>query len=176
MIKQKRGQVWVETVIYTLIAFSLIALILAFMVPRIEQIQDKGVIERSIVALEDIDAIINGIGGPGNQRVIELGIRKGSFNIDGINDTLYFYIESRHAYSEPDQEVVVGRVSSTTKEVGELYDVNLKIDYQEIYNITYSGASILETISESPTPYTLIIANTGEDSLNRTIINMEVVS
>src|SRR3989344_4641577 len=86
----KRGQIWVETVIYTLIAFSLMGLVLAFVVPKVEEIQDKGVIEQSIGVLQDIDSVIRGLGGPGNQRVLELGIQKGSITIDSINEKIFF--------------------------------------------------------------------------------------
>jgi len=47
MIKsKKKGQVWIETVTYTLIAFVLIGLILAFVKPKIDELQDKALIDR----------------------------------------------------------------------------------------------------------------------------------
>ena len=76
--KNKRGQVWVETVIYTLIAFTLMGLVLAFVVPKIEETQDRGIIEQSIQVLQDIDSLIRNLGGPGNQRTPEIGISKGT--------------------------------------------------------------------------------------------------
>ena len=86
----KKGQIWVETVVYTLIAFTLIGLVLTFAKPKIEEIQDKGLIEQSIKVLDDIDLIIKTLGGSGNQRLIMLGISKGTLNIDGKNDRLFF--------------------------------------------------------------------------------------
>ena len=38
------GQVWVETVTYTLIAIVMIGLVLSFAKPKIEELQDKTII------------------------------------------------------------------------------------------------------------------------------------
>ena len=175
-MKNRRGQVWVETIIYTLIAFALIGLVLAFVKPKIEEIQDKGIIEQSISILEDIDLIITTLGVPGNQRVINLGISKGELNIDGENDRLFFEIESRHIYSEPGENVAVGNIVVFTEKKGKINEVTLTRDYGEKYNITYQNIDGLKKISNAPIPYILLIANKGEDSLNRTIINIEVTS
>ncbi|MEX0921121.1 MAG: hypothetical protein WDZ62_02560 [Candidatus Pacearchaeota archaeon] len=174
-LKNKKGQIWIETIIYTLIAFALIGLVLAFVKPEIEEIQDKGFIERSIDALKEIDFIINTIGEPGNQRVIGLGINKGSFNIDGENNTLFFEIESRHEYSEPGEDIIDGNVIITTEEVSGISMVTLKINYTERYNITFDGKETSKRISQSPTPYSILIANNGKDDQNKTIINLNVV-
>ena len=98
----KRGQVWIETVIYTLIAFSLIAAVLAFVKPKIEEIQDNAIIEQSLGLMKDIDSTIREIiqGGSGNKRKLEIAIKKGSLGIDGENDRLVFEIDSRKLYSE----------------------------------------------------------------------------
>ena len=85
MVNGKNGQVWVETVIYTLIAFVLIGAVLAIAQPRIEEIQDKAFIEQSFGVMKDIDNIILSLaqGGVGNKRVVELGLKKGNLIIDG---------------------------------------------------------------------------------------------
>ena len=55
--KSKRSQVWVETVIYTLIALTVIGLFISFAKPKIEEIQDKAIVEQSVAMLEDIGGI-----------------------------------------------------------------------------------------------------------------------
>jgi len=174
--KNRRGQIWVETIVYTLIAFALIGLVLAFVKPKIEEIQDKGIIEQSISILEDIDLIITTLGVPGNQRVINLGISKGVFNIDGENNRLFFEIESRHIYSEPGKNVTIGNIVVFTEKKGKINEVTLTRNYREKYNITYQNRNELKKISKAPTPYILLITNKGEDSLNKTIINIGVTS
>ena len=60
MIKKSdsRGQVWVETVTYTLIALVLIGLVLSFTKPKIEELQDRTLIEQSIQVLKELDVAI----------------------------------------------------------------------------------------------------------------------
>ncbi len=174
-LDQKKGQIWVETIIYTLIAFALIGLVLAFVKPKIEELQDKGIIEQSISVLENIDLIIKNLGDPGNQRIIDLKISKGTLNIDGENDKLFFEIESRHIYSEPGKDVMVGDIIVFTEKKGKLNDVTLTRDYDGEYDITYDNRNELKKIGRASTSYPILIANKGENDLNETIINIGVV-
>ena len=79
---KKGGQVWIETVIYTLIAFGLIAAVLAFVKPKIDEAQDKAVIEQSISMVKAVDSLIRETiqGGAGNKRILEISIKKGSLS------------------------------------------------------------------------------------------------
>ena len=171
---KKRGQIWVETIIYTLIAFAMIGLVLIFVKPKIEEIRDNGIIEQSINILQEINSIISTIGVPGNQREINLGISKGSMSIDGINNTIYFELESKFVYSQSGEEVNIGNIVSKTEKRGEVNKVTLTIRYNETHNITYGGKEELKSLSRASTPYKLLLANKGEDSLNRTIIDVRV--
>ena len=173
---KKRGQIWVETIIYTLIAFVLIGLVMAFVKPKIEEIRDKNIIEQSISILQDINSLIKDLGVSGNQRVIQLGISEGTLNINGETDILFFEIESRNVYSEPGENVTIGNIIVFTEEKGKINDVTLTLDYEEDYNLTYQNRDELKMISAASTPYTLLITNKGKDSSNKTIINMEVTN
>ena len=175
-MKNRRGQIWVETIIYTLIAFALIGLVLAFVKPKIEEIQDKGIIDQSISVLVDIDLIIKTLGDPGNQRIINLGISKGIFNIDGENNKLFFEIESRYIYSEPGRNVTIGNIIVLTEKKGKINDVTLTRNYEGEYDITHQNMNELKEIGKTSTSYTILIANKGENALNETIINIEVLN
>lgn len=156
------GQVWVETVIYTLIALTIIGLFLAFARPKIEEIQDKAIIEQSITMLEDVNSIILSTvqGGAGNQRVIELSIKKGSLRVDSPNDLIIFELDGRYAYTEPGADVKVGNIIARTEQTGRLNRVTLISNYS-MYNITNQNKEDIKTIGKSPTPYTLTIQNKG---------------
>ena len=171
---KKRGQIWVETIIYTLIAFAMIGLVLVFVKPKIEEIRDNGIIEQSIDILREINSVISTMGDPGNQREIELGIRKGSLNIDGINNIIYFELDSKFVYSQPGETIEMGDVIVRTEKRGEINKVTLSILYDETHNITYSGKDELKSLSSASTPYKILLANKGEDSLSRTIIEVRV--
>lgn len=174
LLKSKSGQIWVETMVYTLIAFALIGLVLAFVKPKIEEIQDKGIIEQSINVMDDIDFFISGLGGSGNQRVIELGLSKGSLTIDSESDKLVFKIESRYEYSQPGQNINVGNIIASTEQKGKIYDVTLLRDYSGLYNITSNGADIVKEINRAATPYKITIAQKGEDSSGNIVIDIKI--
>ena len=164
----KRGQIWVETVIYTLIAFVMIGLVLGYALPKIRELQDKAVIDQSISTLKGIDVIILNLGGPGNQRVLELSVKKGNLIIDGINDKIAFEIEGSYTYSEPGVTITDGNIFVNTVKTGDYNLVNLTRDYSAEYNITYIGKDELKTISKTLVSYTLIISNKGKGKFTTT--------
>ena len=171
MFKSKKGQIWVETVIYSLIAFVMIGLVLTFANPKLQEIQDRTIIEQSIDIMEDLDTLISNIGIPGNVRSIELNIQKGILKIDGESDSLIFEMESSAVYSEPGSEITHGEIIITTELEGSENLIVLNRDYSSQYNITYEGKDELKELSKSPTPYKLLISNKGG---NKIVINIEV--
>jgi hypothetical protein len=162
-LENKRGQVWIETVIYTLIAFILIAAVLAFAKPKIEEIQDKAIIEQSISLMKDLDATIIEIvqGGPGNLRHPEVSIKKGDLTINGVEDRIEFEIESRYVYSEPGKEISDGNLIIRTEKMGDLNIVTINRIYED-YNITFNGKDENKIISKAATPYKVSLLNKGK--------------
>lgn len=163
----KKGQVWIETVIYTLIAFVLIGAVLAVARPKIEEIQDKAVIEQSMTMLRDINSQVLSVarGGAGNKRVVEIILKKGLIKIDADLDKIYFEIQTRLVYSEPDKNVQMGDITAYTEKKGELNLVTLSLDYSEEYNLLYDGEEdSLKTISPAPSIQKISIFNQGEES------------
>ncbi len=166
---KKRGQVWVETVIYTLIALTVIGLFLSFAKPKIEEIQDKAAVEQSVQMLEDINSVMLSIaqGGIGNQRIVEIGIKKGDLTIDSAKDEIIFKIEGRYTYTEPGEDgqpgpdIMIGNIIASTKKTGKINEVTLISNYSNIYNITYKGGEESKVISKSPVAYRLSISNKG---------------
>lgn len=162
----KKAQIWVETVMYTLIAFVMIGLVLAYAKPKIEEIQDKALIEQSIGMIKDIDSTILTIGPAGNQRVLELGIKKGSLTIDSENEIIYFEMDSKYTYSEPGLNISDGNLIINTEKKGNANIVTLTRNYLYDYNITYQEKDVLKTITKSSTPYKLFIINKGGEVTN----------
>jgi len=172
--KPKRSQIWVETVIYTLIAFAMIGLVLAYAKPKIEELQDKVLIEQSIVMLKDIDSTILNIGVAGNQRILQLKIKKGELKIDGINDQLIFEMESKHTYSEPEKKINDENLIIYTKDKGNINIVNLTRDYSNSHNIKYEGLDEVETLTKASVLYKLSLTNEGYVG-GKTIININLI-
>jgi len=179
--KPNRSQVWVETVIYTLIALTIIGLFLSFAKPKIEEIQDKSVVEQSVEMLEEINSIILNIiqGGAGNKRVIDVSIKKGTLTIDGVQDTVKFELEGRYTYTQPGEDgqpgdfLEIGRVLASTQKKGKDSIVTLISNYSGSYNITYQGSDSIKAVSKAPIAYRISIENAG-DASGTPIINFKV--
>jgi type II secretory pathway pseudopilin PulG len=158
-----RGQVWVETVIYTLIALVLIGLVISFVQPKIQELQDKSTLQQSISMLNDIDNIISSLAqnGPGNSRKIEMNLKSGSVTVDGVNDLVIFSVDKSHyQFSEPDKIVNYGNVQVYTHTINSVSSINMTLNYSQ-YNITYGGQNIVKVITQASTPYNLLISNVG---------------
>jgi type II secretory pathway pseudopilin PulG len=162
MWKQKRGQVWIETVTYTLIAFVLIGLVLGFARPKIQEVQDQAVIGQAIQIMKDIDGIIQEISenGEGNKRKVELEIKKGELTINSSADILSFFIEGNHMYSEPNVTYNEGSVSILTLEKGKYYQTTIKKEYTDS-DIRFRDSEIVKKLPQASTPYTIFITNKG---------------
>jgi len=157
----EKGQIWVETVIYTLISLLLIGLVIAFVGPKIEEIQDRLIIEQTIGLINNLDEIILSVSEvSGNKRIISVGIKKGSLEIDGENDTISFVIESDLVYSEPGETITEGNLKIITEKLGSSNKITLTKKYSR-YDITYEGGDGSKRITQSSTPYKFSIENKG---------------
>lgn len=173
---EKRGQVWVETVIYTLIAFVMIGAVLAFVRPKIEEFQDKAVIEQTLSAAENINSVILSVvqGGAGNKRLVEIGIKKGFLKIDGEIDKILFEVDGKYLYSEPGVDVSVGSVMARTETKGKSNIITMEMDYSDKYNITYKNEDKFKLVTKAATPYKIAISNDGKEN-GKTTIDFEVI-
>jgi len=161
MIK-KRGQVWIEAVTYTLIAFVMIGLVLSFAKPKIKELEDHAILEQSMNMIKEIDSVIQNLGerGVGNKRKIELNLKKGDFEINAINDSIIFSMESSYLYSQPGQTYEEGSVAVTTTQKGKYYFILMERNYSD-FNFTYGGKEENKKIPSATTSYTLFISNKG---------------
>ena len=120
---------------------------------------------------QDIDSVVFDIKDvPGNQRLLDVSVQKGTINIDGEQDQLIFEIESRYTYSEPDKDVLYGEnVIARTHKLGDINIVTLKIDYSSNYNLTYDGNDEEKFLTKASTPYKLSMANKGKTGVKTNI-------
>lgn len=176
---RKKGQVWIETVIYTLIGLTVIGLVLTFATPKIEAIRDKAVIEQTITALSEIDAKIAEMSvAIGNVRTMSLSLKKGELTFDCLNDRIEFLLEdSRYIYSQPGQNVSVMRLNlgslSALTEEGRQTKVRLWIDYKNNIDLSCKGEEGSIVIKEASLPYEIVLNN--KDIVNGlNVIDLEV--
>jgi len=167
----KRGQVWVETVIYTLIGLAIIGLVMAVALPKINAKKDEIVIEQSIEALGNIDDKIYEVQrAAGNRRVVDLEIRKGEMIVDLEEDSISWVLESSFKYSEVDIPVPLGRLTVITR-IGNPWEVELKMNYS--MDLQYEENNFgTKQLDPAPTPYNLMIENGGKNNDGNIIIDL----
>jgi len=164
-LKNKRAQVWVETVIYTLIFLTIIAGVLAFVTPAIYKQRDKSAVQQSIGIMNNIDSMVSEIKFyQGNSRPLQLMISRGQLTIDGENDLVSFTVDdSAFPYGEPGQNITQENMVISTIPRGNNFNIVMVINYsQSNLNITYNGADTKHIFSASPTAYNIVVKNTGK--------------
>ncbi len=159
----KHSQIWVETVIYTLIALTIIGIILAIATPTLNKYKDKMIIEQTINALNDLNGEILEVRdrGLGNKRSLEFGLKKGSLTIDSPNDKIIYVLEETELeYSEVGESINRGDLTITTEKKGRKYKITLSLEY-EYLNITFNGKEEKKTFFSTSVPYKIFIENNG---------------
>ncbi len=169
LMKNRRAQVWVETVIYTLIAMVMIGLVLTFVQPKILELSDRSTVQQSISMMNDINDVILSLlqSGAGNVRKVGINLKAGTLIIDGVSDKIIFSLEKSHyQLSEPNQQdVYYGDILVYTHQINDLNTINMTLDYSQ-YNLTYQGADAIGTITKASTPYDLFISNNDGAKVN----------
>src|SRR3989344_6055012 len=98
-----RGQVWLETVLYTLVWLVLIKMVLAFTYPRIISLPEKALGEQTIASLQALDQVITLVEerGSGNVKSYFFTMKKGELYVNGQENEIAFVLPGlRSAYSE----------------------------------------------------------------------------
>ncbi len=167
----KIGQVWIETVLYTLIGLALIGLVLAFVAPRIGEAKDRLLVDQTINSLSEIDGKINEVldGAVGNTRKVVITMKKGELYFDTENDKITFILpDIGKPYSEPGIDVFVQRIKVHTYKQQKGYGVNLTLDYMDRINITYSNIekNTPDKLSAAPLSYTIYVESKPGDTVN----------
>jgi len=158
-----KAQVWVETVIYTLIGLSVIAIILTMALPQIEKSKDKAIIEQTVTALNVLDKKISEVEqAPGNSRVVDLRISKGKMEINatgsGIGFIRYTLEDTKLELSEVGEEIKQGNIMLKTEKMPVRYKITLTINYPNL-NITNENGEGTKTLQAGTTPYKIVIEN-----------------
>lgn len=175
----RRAQIWVETVIYTLIGLTIIGILLAVVTPRIQQTTDRIVLEQTITALNDFnEKVIATLTAAGNSRQINFGIKEGELNINAGEDKVEYILRaSSLKYSEPGVDIQQGDITIRTEEKDKKFNIFLTLDYSNL-DITSGpeGVNTTQTLSKAPSPYGILIENKGDtDGDGKVEVNIRLV-
>ena len=163
MQKSSNAQIWVETVIYTVIGLAIIGIVLAIATPAIDKYKDKLIIEQTIDTLNNINKKFFEVRdeGLGNRRIIEFGIKKGSLTIDGSNDYIsYIMEETGLEYSEAGEEVSYEDIKVKTEKKGRKYNLTLSLSYEDI-DLHFNTKDGRKKFNPATTSYKIFAENNG---------------
>ncbi len=157
----RKAQIWVETVVYTLIGLGLIGIVLAFVTPKIQEYRDRSIIEHSISSLNLMDSKIQEVlQAPLNTRVVEFTLKRGDLYFNAEHDSLYFVLEESNVlYSQPDIETSLGRIKILTEQGRKTHRVTLLLNYT--IDLDYENDQAIRKYSSAATPYRFSFTNLG---------------
>lgn len=158
-----KGQVWIETVVYILIGLALIAIVLAFVMPRINEEKNKVIVEQTIKALDVFDDKIKEVidAGIENRRIVDFSMRAGELYVTKGSEIIFILEDLNEPYSEPGVKIPVGRIIAVTTEGKKSSSVNLTLQYWSMANLTFDGKEETKKFSSSSIPYRFSIENKG---------------
>ncbi|MDP1729200.1 MAG: hypothetical protein Q8L27_03300 [archaeon] len=162
-MKKRKAQIWVETVISTLIGLVIMGSLIAVVTPRINMMIDKSVVSQSVDSLHYIDQQIqDSVKSVGNQRAISLIVKKGKYIIEPSTNSIHFILENtNYLASQPDELTPKGDLMIFTKSLGnKKYEITLTLQYNSL-NLTYQDKGLNKTLTNSPTAYNLFINYLG---------------
>lgn len=176
---KKSGQVWIETVLYTLIGLTLIGLALGFVMPKINEARDRAFVEQAISSLSDLDEKMSNViqTGPGNVRQTELLMKKGEFYVNASSNEIGMILSGiTKPYSEPGVEIDIGRIRVNSSVGPKTSTVYLRAVYGvNIINITYRGEDGYKKFTAASVPYKFVMENNGTSN-GQIWINIEEIS
>jgi len=158
--KNLKAQVWVETVIYTLIGLTIIAIILAMAMPQIDKMKDKAIIEQTVVALNNLDTKISEVAQTsGSVGIAYFKISKGKLEINSVDNSIKYILEdTKLEASEPGVPITQGNIILLTEKMASRFRINLKMNYKNL-NITNENSEVIKTLHGGATPYKISIEN-----------------
>ncbi len=175
-----KGQVWLETVIYVLIGLVLMGLVLAFIMPKINEKRARLIIEQTVVALSNLDGKVKEVieSGKYNKRLIDFKMQRGNLYMDGQNNQIVYVLEDLDfPYSQPEVNIPLGRVILKTSENRKKNSVNLTLPYGLGTDITIDGVQEIRKFNPSSVPYKFSFENKGivADAEGNNAYNVDIV-
>jgi hypothetical protein len=159
---EKKGVVWVSTVLYILISLAILSLVLVSVQPVIDKNKDRTVIFQTIDMLKEIDSTIEQVSISQDTNLgLKLKISRGNLMIDSRSNALSWELgDSAYQYSEENRTVNVtsdGRMTAVSKKIGNKWGIKIVLNYTNRYDLTYAGKEEVKVLSESE--YDLFIKN-----------------
>jgi hypothetical protein len=170
--QKEKSQIWVETVIYTLIGLTIIGILLSVANPIVEKMRDKSILKQTIDAMDIMDKKISEIEqSAGSIGIVDFKIAKGRFIINGKENITEFVLEdTRLEFSQIGETIKEGNINIKTEEHGNRFNVHLIRNYSTIIDVEVDDVDPLtdkiKTLQAGSVPYKIYIENKGQTSIN----------
>jgi type II secretory pathway pseudopilin PulG len=174
---ERRAQIWIETVLYTLIGLALIGMVLAFIIPKINETKDRLAVDQTIEALNDLASKMEVI--PGNVRQVDFTMKRGEMTINSPNNEIVFVFDDiTTPLSQVGQEIPRGKIIMLTGKGQKYYNVSLTLDLNNSVDLRYRNSENKFRFVASPNPYKIEIRSLSPDgqSNGRQIISIDSIS
>lgn len=164
MNRNKKGDIWVSVVLYVLISLVILSSVYMIVEPKINEAQDRAVVEQTIILLGDInDAVKTSSQATGTVVMRQVKISKGDlfiYNSTETNGTIIYMLNNTNLkYSQPGTPLVSGNIQVITnnnlQNEGK-YDVTLTLSLSNKKILNDNGQNLWQ-LSASPLPYKLFI-------------------
>ena len=172
----KRGQIWIETAIYTLIGLTIIAIVLSIATPQIEKSRERAIIQQTKTALDDLNVEIQKVQqNAGTVKIVYFKLTKGKLDINSNEDKITYTMEdTKLEFSEEGVEIKEGEVTFKTEKNGKRFNVIMELYYDNI-NITHNGNDELRTLQASGSAHKLQLENVGDNEIGgKTHVDLKV--
>lgn len=168
---QKTGAIWVSVVLYVLISLTILSVVFTVVKPKIDEAQDRAVVEQTIVLLNDVDeAVKTASQATGTVVMRQIKISKGDLFINNVsassNGTIVFMLNNTNLrYSQQDVPLVSGNIQILTTvnpQNAEMYDITLMLGLGN-KKIINENDKIVWQLSASPIEYKLFVKSEGNN-------------
>ncbi|MBS3073567.1 hypothetical protein J4465_02120 [Candidatus Pacearchaeota archaeon] len=165
MDRNKKGDIWVSVVLYVLISLVILSSVYMIVEPKINEAQDRAVVEQTIILINDIDdAIKTASQATGTVVMRQIKISKGDLFIYnatfGTNGTIVYMLNNTNLkYSQQGTPLTSGNIhvmTTTNKQSEDKYDVILTLNLQNKKVLNENNQNPWQ-LSASPLPYKLFI-------------------
>lgn len=175
MKKNRKAQIWVSVVIYTLIGITAIGLLLVALQPRIKEARDSITIKQTVEALHIFDSALRStLIAPGNKRQVEFKLSAGELRINAIDNKIEWTMKSSKEYSEPGFEGIKEGTIGIFTEEGNPWKITLTLDYKGVAYITFNNQDKDKLLPKAGKPYLISIENLGKTDSSGNLQNVNI--
>lgn len=170
MERGRKGQIWIETAIYTLIGLTIIGIVLSIATPQIEKAKERSIISQTSDALIQLNNEIQKVEqSAGSVKIVNFKITKGKLEIDPANNrTIYTLEDTNLQFSEEGEKIKEGDLYVVTNKSGRRFDISLELVHEGI-NVTFNNKNALKTLHAASAPYKIRIENVGDNEFGEPI-------